>query len=142
MIVLKTLAALSVASFVLRAAPVVAAPGEVTASHATLAAPDSARAPARLDTVVALPEVRVEGARPARGARTRLPTAFTSDLSAGGTGHALETLPELLRHAPGVRVIEYGGLGAFSTVSLRGAPAGQVSVFLDGAPLTSASHGV
>ena len=41
-----------------------------------------------------------------------------------------------------MRVVQYGGLGAFSTVSLRGAPAGQVAVYLDGVPLTSAAHGV
>jgi iron complex outermembrane receptor protein len=105
-------------------------------------APDSARAAAARDTVVMLPEVRVEGARPVRGAREKQPTGFTSDLSMGMTGHALETIAEVLSQAPGVRVLQYGGLGAFSTVSLRGAPAGQVSVFLDGAPLTSASHGV
>ena len=40
-----------------------------------------------------------------------------------------------------MRIVQYGGLGAFSTVSLRGAPPGQVAVYLDGAPLTSAAHG-
>ena len=103
---------------------------------------DSARAPAVLDTVVTLPEVRVEGSRPVHGARDKLPTAFTSDLATGASGHALETLADVLGQAPGVRVLQYGGLGAFSTVSLRGASAGQVSVYLDGAPLTSAAHGV
>jgi iron complex outermembrane receptor protein len=110
------------------------------AAMSAAAMPDSVRA-AR-DTVVMLPEVRVEGARPVHGAREKQPTGFTSDLSMGMTGHALETIAEVLSQAPGVRVLQYGGLGAFSTVSLRGAPAGQVSVFLDGAPLTSASHGV
>ena len=104
--------------------------------------PDSARAPAAHDTVVMLPEVRVQGTRPAKDAHEKLPTAFTSDLPMGMTGHALETIAEVLRQAPGVRILQYGGLGAFSTVSLRGAPAGQVSVFLDGVPLTSAAHGV
>jgi iron complex outermembrane recepter protein len=103
---------------------------------------DSGPAPAAPDRVVTLPEVRVQGARAARGAREKLPTGFTSDLSMGMTGHALETIAEVLSQAPGVRVLQYGGLGAFSTVSLRGAPAGQVSVFLDGVPLTSAAHGV
>jgi iron complex outermembrane receptor protein len=92
--------------------------------------------------VVTLPEVRVVSRRPERGARQRQPTGFTSDLVMGTSGHALETIADVLEQAPGVRVLQYGGLGAFSTVSLRGAPAGQVSVFLDGAPLTSASHSV
>ncbi len=119
-----------------------ASPAPVADAGPRRSSPDSTPTPALLDTVVTLPEVRVTGERPARGARARLPTAFASDLSAGVTGHALETLAELLVQAPGVRVLQYGGLGAFSTVSLRGAPAGQVSVFLDGAPLTSAAHGV
>ncbi|HEY2954082.1 MAG TPA: TonB-dependent receptor [Candidatus Eisenbacteria bacterium] len=110
----------------------------VTAQSAS----DSLAPPRRPDTLVTLPEVRVEGERLARDARRRLPTAFVSDLATGMTGHALETLAEVLGRASGVRVVQYGGLGAFSTVSLRGAPAGQVSVFLDGSPLTSASHGV
>ena len=60
----------------------------------------------------------------------------------GSSGRALETMSDVLAEAAGVRVLQYGGLGAFSTVSLRGAPAGQVAVYLDGAPLTSAAHGV
>src|SRR5206468_11779133 len=101
---------------------------------------DSARA-TRLDRVLTLPEVRVESERPANEARRRLPTAFVSDLATGNTGHALETLAEVLSQTSGVRVVQYGGLGAFSTVSLRGAPSGQVAVFLDGSTLSSAAHG-
>jgi len=48
----------------------------------------------------------------------------------------------LLGAAPGVRVTQYGGLGAFATVSLRGAPPGQVAVYLDGTPISSAAQGV
>src|SRR5262249_12530446 len=70
------------------------------------------------------------------------PTAFVTDLSVRASGHALESLSETLIQAAGVRVVQYGGLGAFSTVSLRGAPPGQVSIYLDGVPLTSAAHGV
>ena len=132
------------------------APATASDAAANHAARDSTPAPAvprasapvavttytRLDTIVTLPEVRVVRDRPARGAAARLPTGFVSDLVMGVSGHALETVAEVLGNAPGVRVLQYGGLGAFSTVSLRGAPAGQVSVFLDGAPLSSAGHGV
>jgi iron complex outermembrane receptor protein len=54
----------------------------------------------------------------------------------------VEGVAELLQQSVGARVVQYGGLGAFSTLSLRGASPGQVSVFLDGMPLTSAAHGV
>ncbi|MBI5708708.1 MAG: TonB-dependent receptor [Candidatus Eisenbacteria bacterium] len=98
--------------------------------------------PGPADSVYTLPEVRVERERALAGARRRLPTAFVTDLRAGTAGRALESLSEVLAEAAGVHVAQYGGLGAFSTVSLRGAPPGQVAVFLDGAPLTSAAHGI
>lgn len=91
--------------------------------------------------VLTLPTVEVSRDRALRAARRRLPTAFVSDLRAGAANRALESTSELLASSASVRVVQYGGLGAFSTVSLRGAPPGQVAVYLDGAPLTSAAHG-
>ena len=102
---------------------------------------DGAGAP-RDSVVLTLPEVRVERERSLSEARRRLPTAFVTELPAGRSNRAIESLSEVLAQAAGVRIQQYGGLGAFSTVSLRGAPAGQVSVFLDGEPLGSAAHGV
>ena len=108
-----------------------------------LAAPgapaDSSGAPR--DSVYLLPEVRVERERPS-AARRRLPTAFVTELSLGEAGRALETLSDVIGEATSVHVTQYGGLGAFSTVSLRGAPSGQVAIFLDGLPLASAAHSV
>lgn len=92
--------------------------------------------------VVTLPEVRVARARVLSEARRRTPTAFVTDLDVAAARTTLTSLPELLQQAAGVRVVQYGGLGAFSTLSLRGAPPGQVSVYLDGVPLTSAAHGI
>ena len=89
-----------------------------------------------------LPEVRIERARILSDARRRLPTAFVTDVRVDASGRALETLSETLGQAAGVRIVQYGGLGAFSTVSLRGSPPGQVAIYLDGVPLTSAAHGV
>lgn len=97
------------------------------------AAPRSAR-----DTVLVLPEVTVERAR---HLLRHLPTAFSTELRPGAEARAVESLAELLAAAPGVRVTQYGGLGSFSTVSLRGAPPGQVAVTLDGMPIQSASQG-
>ncbi len=110
-------------------------------SAAVGAAPDSAAAAAPRDSVLLLPEVRVDRERPLPEARRRLPTSFATELRMGTSGRAVETLSEVLNEAAGVHVDQYGGLGAFSTVSLRGAAAGQVTVYLDGVPLTSAAHG-
>jgi len=119
------------------------------ASAPAPAAPPGAGAPAPSPAadslprpVATLPAVEVRRERARLDARRRLPTASVSDLAAGGANRALETLSEVLSAAAGVRVTQYGGLGSFSTLSLRGAPAGQVSVFLDGVPVTSAAHGV
>ncbi len=92
--------------------------------------------------VVTLREERVTRARVLSEARRRTPTAFVTDLDVASARHTVTSLPDLLQQAAGVRVVQYGGLGAFSTLSLRGAPPGQVSVYLDGVPLTSAAHGV
>ncbi len=108
----------------------------------SLATPATATAAAR-DTVYALPEVRVDRDRSRLdGAVRRRPTGFVTELPVGHSGRAFETISDVMAAAVGVRVVQYGGLGAYSTVSLRGAPAGQVAVFLDGAPITSAAHGV
>ena len=42
------------------------------------------------------------------------------------------TLAGLLRRVPGARVREYGGVGAFATLSLRASTADQVPVYVDG----------
>ena len=111
---------------------------------ASLSPADSAlAAPLPADSIaVVLPEVRVDRARVLRDARHRAPTAFVTEIAAGQSNRALESVSDVLAQAAGVHIEQYGGLGAFSTVSLRGAPPGQVSVYLDGAPLTTAAHGV
>jgi outer membrane cobalamin receptor len=50
-------------------------------------------------------------------------------------------LAQKLDAATGVNIRRYGGLGSFSTVSIRGSTSEQVQVFLDGVPLNSASGG-
>jgi len=100
---------------------------------------DSSRA--SRDSVYLLPEVRVERER-ASAARRRLPTAFVTELSPGTGGRALETLSDVIGEATSVHVTQYGGLGAFSTASVRGGSAGQVAVLLDGVPLNSGAHGI
>jgi iron complex outermembrane recepter protein len=94
------------------------------------------------DTVLLLPEVRVERDRPRTPAELRQPTGFVSNLEARPAGTAVSSLPLALARAAGLRVVQNGGLGAFSTVTLRGAPASQVGVLVDGEPLQSAATSV
>jgi outer membrane cobalamin receptor len=105
-----------------------AVPAAADSAAVANAAADSVRAASQADSIVlTLPELRIERERALGEARRRLPTAFVSEIATRRSSRALETLSEVLGEAAGVHVDEYGGLGAFSTVSLRGAPPGQVS---------------
>ena len=50
-------------------------------------------------------------------------------------------LAQTLDRATGVNVRRYGGLGSFSTLSIRGSTSEQVQIFLDGVPLNRAAGG-
>jgi iron complex outermembrane receptor protein len=68
------------------------------------------------------------------------PTAFGAVIDAEQAATSVETLSDLLSEAVGVQVRRFGGLGDFSTVSVRGFSAGQVQVYLDGVPLSRADN--
>jgi len=68
------------------------------------------------------------------------PTAFATVVDAASAPSQVETLAEALSEAVGVQVRRFGGLGDFSTVSIRGSSAGQVQVYLDGVPLARADN--
>ncbi len=53
-----------------------------------------------------------------------------------------DALPDVLRQRAGIVVRSIGGLGQFSSVSLRGSTAAQVEIFLDGAPLSRSQAGL
>ncbi len=69
------------------------------------------------------------------------PSAFTTVIEAREYDDRFETVADLLGHVAGVRVRRYGGLGAFSTASVRGAKSERVLVLLDGVRLNSAYRG-
>ncbi len=52
-----------------------------------------------------------------------------------------KTVAELVTTSPGVAVNGYGGLGQYTTVSIRGSASSEVQVFLDGLPLQTAAGG-
>lgn len=74
-------------------------------------------------------------------ASQRHPTAFVESLPVAARDTPGADLAQTLDRATGVDVRRYGGLGSFSTVSIRGASAQQVLVFLDGVPLNQALGG-
>ena len=68
------------------------------------------------------------------------PTAGGTRIDVRGRGRALQDVGEALIEAPGTRVQNLGGLGAFSAVSLRGAELGHTSILLGAIPLTTADN--
>ncbi len=54
----------------------------------------------------------------------------------------VEDLSAILSQLVGVRVTQYGGLGSFATVSIRGSSSSQVRTFLDGMPIDDPYPGV
>lgn len=54
----------------------------------------------------------------------------------------IETLSDLLEQSAGVHVRRYGAVDDFSAISLRGSSAGQVQIYLDDIPLTSAQGSI
>ncbi len=69
------------------------------------------------------------------------PASFTSVIETEKYASQFWTTEELLSRQPGVNIRSYGGLGQFSTVSIRGSSAEQVLVLLDGVRLNTGEGG-
>ena len=83
--------------------------------------------------------ISVTGRRGANDIETA-PT-FATVIEAKNFQRRTTSLPELLSETAGVHVESMGGLGSFSTISIRGSSAEQVQVYLDGVLLNSAFGG-
>ncbi len=97
----------------------------------------------RIDLVpqaIAMPEMFVS-ADPIGPSKIHRNPAFATVITRATFEGTPKTLPELLSQTTGVQVKTLGGLGAFSTISLRGSSAEQVEVYLDGILLNSAQGG-
>ncbi len=68
-------------------------------------------------------------------------SAFVTVIEIDEFRDRLTTVPELLQQSVGVNVRSFGGLGAFTTVSIRGSSSEQVTILLDGVPLNRAKTG-
>lgn len=84
-----------------------------------------------------LEEVEVTADRMTEAER-RAPTTFSSVIDVQSREVPIETTADVLSETVGVQVQRFGGLGAFSTISIRGSSANQVPVYLDGVPLSQA----
>ncbi|MEE8408430.1 MAG: TonB-dependent receptor, partial [Myxococcota bacterium] len=68
--------------------------------------------------------------------------ATAIEVEHAAVGRPADALPEIIARAPGAVVRSIGGLGQFSSVSLRGSSGQQVAVFLDGVPLENSMAGM
>ncbi len=69
------------------------------------------------------------------------PSGFVSVVDPKPFINKVKTLPDILSQQPGVNVQQYGGQGQYSTISIRGSTAEQVTVLLDGVKLNTAQGG-
>lgn len=75
-------------------------------------------------------------------AEAAAPTAFVTTIDPDEHAQEVETVTDALAESVGVQVRRFGGLGAFSTVSIRGSSSNQVQVYFDGIPLSRARNEV
>jgi iron complex outermembrane receptor protein len=69
-------------------------------------------------------------------------SAFVTVIESDEFKEEFTSIPEVLEQSVGLNVRNFGGLGAFSTVSIRGSSAEQVTVLLDGIPLNRGRNAV
>jgi iron complex outermembrane receptor protein len=98
---------------------------------------------ARAHAQVQLGTVEVEAPRAAADAPRPDPDAvpFVTVVDARAPTARVASVADLLERQAGVQVRSRGGLGAFTSVSMRGSDANEVAVFLDGVPLSRAAAG-
>ena len=84
--------------------------------------------------VTAAPETEVAEQRPDR-------SAFVTVIDLAPYEDRLSSLPEIVEQSAGVTIRRFGGLGSFSTASIRGSSSEQVAILLDGVPLNRAASG-
>jgi outer membrane cobalamin receptor len=109
---------------------------------AALAAGALLAAAAPSDTLYTLPVQEVVEARPYDDPALRGSPGFARSYDVSQSHGRLRTAADLLAGGVGVHVRQFGGLGAFSAVSIRGSAAAQVAFYLDGVPLNQAQYGV
>ena len=70
------------------------------------------------------------------------PTKFMTVVPVRESEGRVESASSALNRSVGVKVNEWGGLGGFATVSIRGSSPSQVQVYVDGVPMNRAATGV
>lgn len=69
------------------------------------------------------------------------PSGFQTAIKLDETSARYTSLPEVLEREAGLRVRSFGGLGSYSTLSIRGTNPNQSRIYLDGIPLNNSQGG-
>ncbi len=69
------------------------------------------------------------------------PTGFQKEVKIDENNNRYLSLPDLLEKEAGIRVRQYGGLGSYSTLSLRGANPNQTRIYWNGIPINQGQNG-
>lgn len=69
------------------------------------------------------------------------PSGFQSSIKLDEAGARYTSLPEVLEREAGLRVRSFGGLGSYSTLSIRGTNPNQSRIYLDGIPINNSQGG-
>ncbi|MBN1164500.1 MAG: TonB-dependent receptor [Candidatus Krumholzibacteriota bacterium] len=94
------------------------------------------------DTLFWAPEIVVEAKRIDREEEIFNRSGFVGLIDLRKEELAVPDAAALLSRSVGVRVKQYGGLGSFATLSIRGSSSTQVQFYLDGVPLNDAYSGM
>ncbi len=93
------------------------------------------------DTVFWVPEIIVEADRLPPPNHLFDRSGFVAAIELERAYTRIDDAATILSRLTGVRVLQYGGLGSYATVSIRGSSSSQVYVYLDGVPLNNAYLG-
>lgn len=85
--------------------------------------------------------VKDESAQSRMGGVKQDPSGFTNVIHAEEFKGKYVSLPDVLEREAGIRVRRFGGLGSYSTLSIRGSNPNQVRIYIDGVPLDNAQGG-
>lgn len=96
--------------------------------------------PDRLDQPTVMQDITVEAAT-VEAEETGTQPSFLTVIQGKDLERRFTSIPEALSETVGVRVNRFGGLGDFSTISIRGSSSEQVLIYLDGILLNEAQGG-
>jgi outer membrane cobalamin receptor len=104
--------------------------------------PVCAQSPSDAAAPLQLAPVEVRGKRLGVEQLVRETSTFATSIDTSDAPAKVNSVADMLSESVGVQVRRFGGLGAFSTVSIRGSTPNQVEVFLDNVLLNRANAGL